>query len=71
MRCLYVLFVLGLAGAWTPAVAAGIERGGAARVVKVIDGDTVLLDSGDEVRLVGIQAPKPPSSVNICSKSEA
>ncbi len=60
MRCLYVLFVLGLAGVWAPAVGAGIERGGAARVVEVIDGDTVLLDSGDEVRLVGIQAPKLP-----------
>ena len=31
-----------------------------ARVVEVIDGDTVKLDSGREVRLVGIQAPKLP-----------
>lgn len=30
------------------------------RVVEVIDGDTVVLDSGREVRLVGIQAPKLP-----------
>jgi endonuclease YncB( thermonuclease family) len=31
-----------------------------ARVVEVIDGDTVLLDDGHEVRLVGTQAPKLP-----------
>lgn len=31
-----------------------------ARVVEVIDGDTVKLDNGREVRLVGIQAPKLP-----------
>ncbi|ABS63310.1 nuclease (SNase domain protein) [Parvibaculum lavamentivorans DS-1] len=30
------------------------------RVVEVIDGDTVLLDDGREVRLTGIQAPKLP-----------
>jgi endonuclease YncB( thermonuclease family) len=29
-------------------------------VVEVIDGDTVVLDDGKEVRLVGIQAPKLP-----------
>lgn len=33
------------------------ERG---RVVEVIDGDTVVLDDGRQVRLVGIQAPKLP-----------
>lgn len=31
-----------------------------AEVVSVIDGDTVTLDSGDQVRLVGMQAPKLP-----------
>jgi endonuclease YncB( thermonuclease family) len=35
-----------------------MEEGGQARVVEVVDGDTVRLDSGLEVRLVGIQAPK-------------
>jgi endonuclease YncB( thermonuclease family) len=30
------------------------------RVTEVIDGDTVVLDGGREVRLVGIQAPKLP-----------
>ena len=36
----------------------GLEAGGAARVVAVVDGDTLWLDDGAEVRLVGIQAPK-------------
>ena len=31
-----------------------------ARVTGVVDGDTVILDSGREVRLVGLQAPKLP-----------
>jgi micrococcal nuclease len=34
------------------------EAGG--RVTEVVDGDTVRLDNGREVRLVGIQAPKLP-----------
>ena len=46
------------------ALAAGLPRplqdGGAAKVVAVIDGDTVTLEDGREVRLVGIQAPKLP-----------
>ena len=37
---------------------AELEPGGPARVVEVIDGDTVVLASGEQVRLVGIQAPK-------------
>ncbi|NNG04561.1 MAG: thermonuclease family protein [Inquilinus sp.] len=36
----------------------GLIRDGAARVVGIVDGDTVMLDSGVEVRLVGLQAPK-------------
>jgi endonuclease YncB( thermonuclease family) len=39
---------------------AGLAPGGAGRVVEVIDGDTVVLADGREVRLVGIQAPKLP-----------
>lgn len=39
---------------------AGLSPGETARVVSVIDGDTVALESGREVRLVGIQAPKLP-----------
>ncbi|MSO71269.1 MAG: thermonuclease family protein [Alphaproteobacteria bacterium] len=50
-----------LAGA---ALAAGLPQlmqdGGAAIVVAVTDGDTLTLDDGREVRLVGIQAPKLP-----------
>ena len=44
-----------------PAAALGPEDlrpGGSALVVEVIDGDTVRLDDGREIRLVGIQAPK-------------
>jgi len=37
-----------------------LEPGHSARVVEVVDGDTVILDDGRQVRLVGIQAPKLP-----------
>jgi endonuclease YncB( thermonuclease family) len=37
-----------------------LEFAGQARVVEVVDGDTVVLDDGRQVRLVGIQAPKLP-----------
>ncbi|MEK9660302.1 MAG: thermonuclease family protein [Alphaproteobacteria bacterium] len=46
-----------------PADAAGpsdLRDGGRAHVVAVVDGDTVALDDGREVRFVGIQAPKLP-----------
>ena len=50
-----------------PAGAAGPEApldmlagGGTALVSEIVDGDTVLLADGREVRLVGIQAPKLP-----------
>lgn len=39
---------------------AGLEDGGRFAVRAVIDGDTLALDDGREVRLVGIQAPKLP-----------
>lgn len=35
-----------------------LRLGGQAKVVEVMDGDTVRLDDGSQVRLVGIQAPK-------------
>lgn len=38
----------------------GLARGATTAVVAVIDGDTVVLDDGREVRLVGLQAPKLP-----------
>ena len=43
-----------------PSPLALLEAGEQARVVEVVDGDTVLLDDGWQVRLVGIQAPKLP-----------
>lgn len=39
---------------------AELVRDGMARVTSVVDGDTLLLDTGREVRLVGLQAPKLP-----------
>jgi len=54
----FVLLVGGLA------YGAPLDDGGSARVIDIIDGDTVLLDTefegSNEVRLVGIQAPKLP-----------
>lgn len=55
-----VALVLALAF-WPATLAAqGLEDGGRHRVVEVIDGDTVVLDDGSQVRFVGIQAPKLP-----------
>lgn len=59
--------LLALALLAAPAQAAELDDLGAAladagqgRVAEVIDGDTVVLDDGREVRFVGIQAPKLP-----------
>jgi len=47
-----------------PAADGAVERalvaGGRARVREIVDGDTLVLDDGRQVRLVGIQAPKLP-----------
>ncbi len=43
-----------------PALPAGLSGGGTAAVVEIVDGDTLVLDDGRQVRLVGIQAPKLP-----------
>jgi endonuclease YncB( thermonuclease family) len=51
--------VLGAVGT-APAVFSVLTPGESARVAAVIDGDTVALADGAEVRLVGIQAPKLP-----------
>ncbi len=56
---------LALAAAAGPVVAAaagmdGLEPGPTALAVEVVDGDTLVLDDGRQVRLVGIQAPKLP-----------
>jgi len=53
-------FVLGAAGALAADVEGRLAPGGAAAVVGIVDGDTVVLDDGRQVRLVGIQAPKLP-----------
>ncbi len=38
----------------------GLVDGGAGRVARILDGDTLALADGAIVRLVGIRAPKPP-----------
>lgn len=37
-----------------------LKPGPKGRVVEVTDGDTVVLDNGDKIRLIGMQAPKLP-----------
>jgi micrococcal nuclease len=39
---------------------AALTAGPKGRVTEVVDGDTVILDSGVQVRLIGMQAPKLP-----------
>jgi len=39
---------------------AGLKPGGSAVAVEIVDGDTLVLDNGKQVRLVGLQAPKLP-----------
>ena len=48
----------GVTGARAADLPDGLVADGNARVVEIIDGDTVVLDDGSEVRLVGLQAPK-------------
>lgn len=36
----------------------GVQQGDRHLVTEIVDGDTVILDTGDQVRLVGLQAPK-------------
>jgi len=43
-----------------PALPDALAEGGSFRVTEVIDGDTLVLEDGREVRLVGLQAPKLP-----------
>lgn len=63
LRAMRGLVVAALALLFIGAPAAArdaLDAGGRARVAGVIDGDTVVLADGREVRLVGIQAPKLP-----------
>jgi micrococcal nuclease len=58
---LCLLLPVQAAGAFLPAPFADIlEPAAGAEVVEVVDGDTLVLADGREVRLVGIQAPKLP-----------
>jgi micrococcal nuclease len=65
---LLLAVVAGLAPASVPAPAselpplpaAGLRDGGAGTAVDVVDGDTLTLEDGVQVRLAGIQAPKLP-----------
>ena len=60
MRAIGVMLFLLLAGGAAAADLSGLRDGGLARVVEVVDGDTVRLADGREVRLVGLQTPKLP-----------
>ncbi len=63
LRCLVVCILVLLpprAARGTEAPWSALELGETALVVDVVDGDTVELDSGLAVRLVGLQAPKLP-----------
>ena len=56
----FALIALLLLAAPAPALAFSLSADITAQVIEVIDGDTVKLADGREVRLVGIQAPKLP-----------
>ncbi len=60
VRSIHSVLVLAAAAFWTPPAAGELSPGATARAVAVVDGDTLVLDDGREVRLVGIQAPKLP-----------
>lgn len=55
-----VIALLALAAAPAWAAPARLTDGGSAVVASVVDGDTIVLKDGSQVRLVGIQAPKLP-----------
>jgi len=51
-----LILVIAAGQAWS----APLTRDGSGRVSAIVDGDTLVLEDGREVRLVGIQAPKLP-----------
>lgn len=63
-RFLFLLLLVALPAARAAADAVrlpdGLRPDGSAVAVEVVDGDTLVLDNGKQVRLVGIQAPKLP-----------
>jgi len=61
MRCFALLLCLALASAArAEPLPGGFERGEWVRAVEIIDGDTLRIGDGRQVRLVGLQAPKLP-----------
>jgi endonuclease YncB( thermonuclease family) len=58
--CLIVGFLAGAPAFADTAIPEGLDTEGPFRVIGVIDGDTAVLETGREVRFVGIQAPKLP-----------
>ncbi len=53
-------FIPGVSSGQAANPAKGLKMGAPGTAVKIVDGDTLVLDDGREVRLVGIQAPKLP-----------
>ena len=60
MHRLAVLFAVACCFAAAPAASAELVTGKSGLVVEIVDGDTLVLEDGTQVRLVGIQAPKLP-----------
>jgi len=58
MQRFVLVFLLAIVAG--PVWPAPLTQDGSGRVATVVDGDTLILDDGREVRLVGIQAPKLP-----------
>ena len=46
----------------------GLAVGERGRVVRVIDGDALVLSTGQSVRLIGIEAPAGPSEVDLLTE---
>jgi endonuclease YncB( thermonuclease family) len=57
---LFLAFFCPLAAPGAAELPAALDPGGQVLAVAAIDGDTLLLEDGREVRLVGLQAPKLP-----------
>ena len=59
-HCALAIALFALAATEVSGAPAGLTDGGSAAVASVVDGDTIVLKDGSQVRLVGIQAPKLP-----------
>ena len=58
----FVAMAIGLPSAAAQAADCSLEAGPLRAVVKVIDGETLALDDGSEVRLIGALSPRGPDS---------